>query len=273
MALPIPVPASPQSSSSSLSGSPPTLDPSTLALLNSFIASKTEEEQRFKELAEEAAARVAGLSLGDEATEKPMMSVDEYRSVFSEDWQLSQFWYTTPFAMRFARILHSLCTPTTSIAFLCCPTAFVAFQHIKPLKNARLLEVDGRFGVLAPRHYVPYDMEEPTALPAYLTDGIDIAVVDPPFLNEYTNSHVVKTLRQIMRPTAKLMIITSTSISETLEKLYDSPPLGPLRRTEIEVLHGELRNDFACWASWEGSETLGEEDDEETEVEKEKETT
>jgi len=65
--------------------------------LNSFIASKTDEERRFNELAEEAAARVAGLSFeGDDEDSdtnvKPMMSVDEYRSVFSEDWQLSQFW-------------------------------------------------------------------------------------------------------------------------------------------------------------------------------------
>lgn len=97
MSVPIPAPPSPQSVSSSLSGSPPALDPSTLALLNSFIATKTDEERRFNELAEEAAARVAGLSLeaddeDEESSEKPMMSVDEYRSVFSEDWQLSQFW-------------------------------------------------------------------------------------------------------------------------------------------------------------------------------------
>ncbi|KAJ7660808.1 putative N6-adenine methyltransferase-domain-containing protein [Mycena polygramma] len=278
MSVAIPVPSSPQSTSSSLSGSPPALDPSTLALLNSFIASKTEEERRFNELAEKAAARVTGLSLepdvddaaDEEARDKPIMNVDEYRSIFSEDWQLSQFWYTTAFAMRFARTLHKLCTPTTSIAFVCCPTAFVAFQHMKPLENARLLEVDGRFAVLTPRHYVPYDMEEPTTLPAYLTDGVDIAVVDPPFLNEYTNSNVVKTLRQIMRRSGKLIVLTSTSVSDILEKLYDSPPLGPLRRTKIEVHHGQLRNDFGCWASWEGSETLGaDKENEESEAEKE----
>lgn len=64
-----------------------------------------------------------------------------------------------------------------------------------------------------------------------------------------------------MRPTGKLIVLTSASVSEILEKLYDSPPLGPLRRTKIEVLHGQLRNDFACWASWEGSEELGADDD------------
>jgi hypothetical protein len=78
---------------------------------------------------------------------------------------------------------------------------------------------------------------------------------------QYTNTHIVTTLRQIMRPSGKLIILTSTSVSAVLEKLYDSPPLGPLRRTKIEVEHGQLRNDFECWASWEGSEELGAEVD------------
>ncbi|KAJ6620152.1 putative N6-adenine methyltransferase-domain-containing protein [Mycena sp. CBHHK59/15] len=252
------------SPSSSRSSSPLDLDPSTLALLDSFIASKTDEERRFNELMEQASARLAGIDLEFDDTdtpgeiEKPMMSVDEYRLAFGEDWQLSQFWYTTSFAMHFARILHTLCTPATKIAFLCCPTAFVAFQHIRPLKNARLLEIDGRFAVLSPGHYVPYDMEDPTALPAYLNESVDIAVLDPPFLNEHTNTNIVETLRQIMHPSqGKLIVLTSTSVESILERLYDTAPLGPLRRTGIEVGHGQLRNDFGCWASFEGLEELG----------------
>ncbi|KAJ7073453.1 putative N6-adenine methyltransferase-domain-containing protein [Mycena belliarum] len=262
MAVAIPVPPSPVSTSSAISGSPPALDPSTLALLDSFIAEKNEEERRFNELAEQAAARIARLALGfddDESGEEPeqIMSVDEYRVAFAEDWQLSQFWYTTPFAMRLARALHALCAPTTSIAFVCCPTAFVAFQHTRPLRNARLLELDGRFAVLAPRAYVPYDMEAPTVLPAYMSANVDIAVVDPPFLNERTNRNIVATLRQIMRPAGKLVVITSTSVSDVLERLYDAAPLGPLRRTKVDVLHGRLQNDFACWGSWDGADEFG----------------
>jgi hypothetical protein len=71
-----------------------------------------------------------------------------------------------------------------------------------------------------------------------------------------------------MRPTAKLLVVTSTSVTGILEKLYDSPPLGPLRLTKIEVVHGQLRNDFGCWANWEGSEELGAEDDRESQEEK-----
>lgn len=93
------IPDSPHSSSLSLSfsSSSPILDSSTLALLDAFLLAKADEEQRFHDLAaEQAAARVAGLALEGipvpDSGEKPMLSVDEYRLAFGEDWQLSQFW-------------------------------------------------------------------------------------------------------------------------------------------------------------------------------------
>lgn len=79
-----------------MSSSPPRLDLNTLALLDTFLSHKAEEERRFNDLAEKAAAQVAGLALDPHTdggeVEKPMMSVDEYRLAFGEDWQLSQFW-------------------------------------------------------------------------------------------------------------------------------------------------------------------------------------
>lgn len=80
---------------------------------------------------------------------------------------------------------------------------------------------------------------------------------------QHTNTNIVKTLRQIMRPSGKMLLLTSTSVTPILEKLYDSAPLGPLRMTKIKVEHGQLRNDFACWGSWEGAEELGAEEGEE----------
>ncbi|KIY69124.1 hypothetical protein CYLTODRAFT_242898 [Cylindrobasidium torrendii FP15055 ss-10] len=223
------------------------LDPSTLALLDSFLASKSDAQQRYAEL--EQAAN------GHE--EKPMMSVDEYRAAFGEDWQLSQFWYSTKFATTLARSLRTLCDEDTSIAFLCCPTAFVAFQHTNPLPGARLLEVDQRFHVLAPKHYIPYDLDEPDDIPDALRGSVDIAVLDPPFLNETTNQKLAQTLKQILRPNAKLVLITSTSIETALRRIYAEPPLGPLRSTALAPEHGQLQNDFHCWGSWAGAEELG----------------
>lgn len=67
---------------------------------------------------------------------------------------------------------------------MCCPTAFVAFQHTNPLDGARLLEYDRRFNVLAPKKFIHYDLDEPDKFPEELRGAVDIVVTDPPFLNE-----------------------------------------------------------------------------------------
>ncbi|PPQ69233.1 hypothetical protein CVT25_006950 [Psilocybe cyanescens] len=244
---------------SDVSGSPPRLDPNTLSLLDSYFSEKAEAERRFQELAaERAAAQIAGLALHDEPeADKPMVSVADFKLAFGEDWQLSQFWYSESFATNLAKRLHSMCTPSTTIAFLCCPTAFVAFEHMKPLEGSRLFEYDQRFAVLSPKKFVPYDIDDPDVFPESLKEKVDIAVVDPPFLNEVTNKKVVQTLRQLLHPKSKLIVVTSTSVEDILEKLYSSPPLGPLRKTSIDPEHGRLANDFACWGSWDGAENLG----------------
>jgi len=90
------LPDSPRSTTSSDPfGSPPKLDPATLALLDSFFSARVEEENRFNALAEEVTAQVAGLSVPQESEheeEKKMMSIEEFNTTFREDWQLSQFW-------------------------------------------------------------------------------------------------------------------------------------------------------------------------------------
>lgn len=86
----IPIPDSPRSD---FSGSPPSLNPATLALLDDFLSSKAEEERRFQQLmAERDMEGVTALQDTSATRDKAMMSVDEYRLAFGEDWQLSQFW-------------------------------------------------------------------------------------------------------------------------------------------------------------------------------------
>lgn len=68
----------------------PSLDPSTLALLNSFLEGREDEERRFRELTEDN--RTAEPEEGDDEMIKDMMSVENFRDIFREDWKLSQFW-------------------------------------------------------------------------------------------------------------------------------------------------------------------------------------
>ncbi|POY74161.1 hypothetical protein BMF94_2735 [Rhodotorula taiwanensis] len=265
------------SGSSSRSSSPPLqLDPSTLAALSSFYDERAEADRQFQELEKKAHERlVAAQEQGRDAVwsrlgnrnrnrltmvdgpnqlePEPIMSVDEFRKLFGEDWQLSQFWYSASFATRFSRFLYSLCNPNTRIAFLSCPTAYIGFQHENPLRDAWLWEYDTRFKLVAGDKFVHYNLEEPEAYPEELRGTVDIAIADPPFLNEVTNRYFATTLRSLLKPNGKLLLLTSTSVSSVLPKVYTEAPVGPLRRTTVEVEHagGRLQNDFACWASWE----------------------
>lgn len=92
--------------------------------------------------------------------------------------------YSDAFANRMSELLHSMCTAETKIAFMCSPTAFVAFQHMKQLRGAYLFEFDRRFGILAPKQYVPYDLDSPDDFPPRFKGYFDVVVADPPFLNE-----------------------------------------------------------------------------------------
>ncbi|PPQ63544.1 hypothetical protein CVT24_004774 [Panaeolus cyanescens] len=249
------LPESPRSVLTDLSGSPPKLDPDTMALLDSFFKEKAEEERRFAEIAAERAALAAARA--DEM--KPIISPEEFRLAFGEQWQLSQFWYSDAFAERLASALNGLCEPSTKIAFLCCPTAFVGFQHFHPHANAMLMEYDERFAVLSPQQFVHYDLNEPDVFPEDLRESFDIIVADPPYLNEKTNVKLKTTVDQIIKPaTGKLVMITSTIVEKIIQNLYGESPIGHLKRTAIEVEHAnQLGNDFAVWGSWDGAEDFG----------------
>ena len=110
-----------------------------------------------------------------------------------------------------------------------------------------------------------YDIDEPDISPKSLKCSVELAVVDPPFLNEVkhtllsltttsdfykvTDRKVAQTLRQILHSTkGKLFLKASTSVEDVLYKLYDSPPLGPLRMK----IDDKLVNDFASWGLWDG---------------------
>ncbi|GAA6043101.1 hypothetical protein JCM8097_008423 [Rhodosporidiobolus ruineniae] len=240
--------------------SPPLqLDPRTLAALMEFRQEQEEVQDRLRAMEEK--------QNGDDGEEKKMISLQEYKATFTEDFQVSQFWYSDAFANHFSRFVYSFCTPTTRIAFLSCPTSFVAFQHQNPVKDAWLFEYDTRFRLFGGDRFVHYDLEEPEKFPEELRGTVDIAIADPPFLNEVTNRYFAQTLRSLLKPNGKFLLLTSTSVSAR-SAVYDSPPVGPLHETSFEVTHdgGRLQNDFRCWTSWswegerEGVRTLSEEE-------------
>lgn len=124
------------------------------------------------------------------------------------------------------------------MAYLCCPTGFVAFQHTNPLRETRLLEFDRRFALLAGKHFVHYDLDEPDKLPAELLGSVDIAVVDPPFLNEVLLAPLLPQVRS--DPVRRSRTATSPrrcpSSSTPSEADSSSSPARPSRRSPVSTL-------------------------------------
>jgi hypothetical protein len=62
-------------------------------MLDSFLAEKAEEERLFRELEGQTLQGGVDHSVRElDVDGKRGISVDEFRTVFAEDWQLSQFW-------------------------------------------------------------------------------------------------------------------------------------------------------------------------------------
>ncbi|KAF7971350.1 hypothetical protein HWV62_21370 [Athelia sp. TMB] len=168
------------------------LGASTLALLNSFFAEKDEERRLFEQFEAHALQLNGSFDVPDAVTgvNKPGLTVDEFRKAFSEDWQLSQFWYSTSFAHRLAEAVHAIVpapTEGSNIAYICCPTGYIAFQNMHPSATTLLLEYDQRFAIAAASsgggHFVHYDLEE-DKIPDAIKGTVELAILDPPFLNE-----------------------------------------------------------------------------------------
>lgn len=141
-----------------------------------------------------------------------------------------------------------------------------------------LLEYDQRFAIAAASfdggHFVHYDLEEDN-IPDAIKGSVELAIIDPPFLNEVsseqcrllytkywraqvTNRHLARALKQLLHPTkGKLVLITSTSVVCLSEVYGEVPQLGALRMAKLQPEHTRLRNGFACWTTWEGGERFG----------------
>lgn len=211
-----------------------------------------------------------------------VLSVDEWRHVVKEDYQQSQFWYSTPFAYSLARHIYTRLEDVRKhtnkiprIAFLCSPTAFVAFQHLyhqeyKSGEDAFLMEIDERFKIVAPKAFIRYDYNLPTKGLAALQNQVDMVVIDPPYLNAPTTDKVAETVKHLLVPVSQqrpqggdILLLTGDSIAPYATKTYPIPgQSSPLIRTSLQIEHdgGRLSNEFSGWASWSGAQTFGKED-------------
>merc|ERR1719348_113405 len=175
----------------------------------------------------------------------------------SEDWQLSQFWYTESTALALAR--EALAAAASDLSSASSPS-------LPP--RAVVLEFDRRFAKWG-RDFVFYDYQDPSVpdLPVEWRGAFDLVVCDPPFLTEpcagATWRAAVDTLgkkpaAQVSASAAalasasaapKVMFCTGEIMEETLTALSG----GSLRKCETFVPEhaSKLSNPFVLMTNFE----------------------
>lgn len=165
----------------------PQLSSNALAALQEFLQERQAQET---------------LEMGVEEDTQNDEQQSQLRHV-SEDWQLSQFWYTKSTATSLAKEALAAAGPKGRIACVSCPTLYKAIVDVvrndpstdtdassnststPTHSRAIVLEYDRRFSKWG-RDFVFYDYKDPSIpdLPVEWRNAFDVVVCDPPFLNE-----------------------------------------------------------------------------------------
>lgn len=102
-----------------------------------------------------------------------------------------------------------------------------------------LFEYDKRFELFAADKFVHYDLEEPLKFPEELRGTVDIAIADPPFLNE------VRCISPILDFLSPLPLLSELTRAPTFAGhqplLRRNPPLPPQTQRQTPPPHLDLR--------------------------------
>ncbi|KAJ3346482.1 EEF1A lysine methyltransferase 1, partial [Entophlyctis luteolus] len=209
----------------------------TLAILRSFLAEKEAEEARFNLLRRRAEER-AQLS-------------DLSMQLFSEDWQLSQFWYDDHTASHLAT--HAIAASPIRDGRLACVSAPTVFVEIMKTDNRPdslmpyVFEYDRRFSVFA-EAFVFFDFNTPTTFSHShpLQHQFDTIVVDPPFLSDECWSKTSECVRWLAKPECKIIVCTGLVMRDKI-----LTELG-CKLTDFVPKHKRgLSNEFGCFTNFE----------------------
>lgn len=180
-------------------------------------------------------------------------------SIFSENFGMSQFWYTDATSQRYVDEIYSIAEQnklqTVNVVCISCPSIFYALdKYIHSGKvpshitvNSTLLEYDRRFAAHFPTQFHYYDYNEPTALPDSMFHTYDIVIADPPYITESCMSQVGVTMQLLGRTDRQCYMIYNTGyvLRQAIEDILD------LKCCVFEPAHRVgLMNQFATYTNY-----------------------
>ncbi|KAG0232873.1 hypothetical protein BGW41_001697 [Actinomortierella wolfii] len=201
------------------------------------------EEAERKALAAEAAAAVASKKGDDEDDEITM-------DLFTEDWQLSQFWYDDETSAALAQEIKDHTDENSIVACISAPTAYVKLMSLKPHNKANtyLFEYDTRFGIYG-KQFIHYDYSNPNQfrLADKLKGKVDFIVVDPPFLSDECCDKTLSTVRDLLNPNGGKVLMCTGLVMR--QRVLDNIAA---KMTTFHPKHkGGLSNEFRSYTNYE----------------------
>ncbi|XP_021715233.1 EEF1A lysine methyltransferase 1-like [Chenopodium quinoa] len=218
----------------------PTLSPFALDALKEFLASQS-ISKTFEENPEENNGEI----------ELPLLS---------EDWRLSQFWYSPQTAITVASEVFTLFSQLSSeepdvlpsVACISCPTLFIYLKRLYPTMSVQLLEYDTRFEQYG-NDFTFYDYNLPEDLPQKMKHTYQIIVADPPYLSEECLKKVAQTIPFLAKPEKNfLLLLTGEVQRDRAAKFLGLHPCG--FRPEHS---SKLGNEFRVYTNYNPGERLG----------------
>ncbi|KAL6484822.1 hypothetical protein MHYP_G00068670 [Metynnis hypsauchen] len=209
----------------------PQLSAAALAALREFYAERTTETKQ----------------------DQPALTDSYTVGSFTEDWHMSQFWYSDETAARLAEEAIQQAGKQGRIACVSTPSVY---QKLKQLESQRedeshcvssvLFEFDRRFTAYG-HEFVFYDYNNPLCLPEHiLQQSFDVVIADPPYLSEECLSKVALTVKYLTK--GKILLCTGAIMEEHARKLMG------LKICSYRPKHSHnLANEFRCYVNYDSS--------------------
>lgn len=169
---------------------------------------------------------------------------DDSNTIFQENWQLSQFWYSDETIKQLSNIAVSAVGTNGKIALISCPSLYQSIKKKLGLSGeVALFEYDRRFSVFG-IDYNFYDYKTP--LPEVLENKsryYDLVIADPPFLAEECLTKFSITMKHLTKD--KMILCTGLVMEDLVKQLLE------LKVTDFEPKHqNNLGNTFGCFSNF-----------------------
>ncbi|XP_019766341.2 EEF1A lysine methyltransferase 1-like isoform X1 [Dendroctonus ponderosae] len=205
----------------------------------------SDEESELPQLSASAFAALQEFYKEQEEREAMEMSARDVsvKGDFSEDWQLSQFWYDERTIKGLVDMTLEAVGTNAKIALVSCPTLYTEMkQRAGPEAEVTLFEFDRRFAVFG-GDFVFYDYRSPLNIPRDKSSYYDIVVADPPFLSDECLTKTAVTMKFLTK--RRIILSTGAIMADLASRLLD------LEKHKFEPHHrNNLANEFWCFTNF-----------------------